>query len=442
VDDLDLSLWREGITPPSAEAREEALARQDRLTKPSGALGRLEELSVWLSGVSGQCPPPPLRQPALAIFASDHGIARTAGTSAYPPEVTAQMVANFVAGGAAATVLARSRGARVRVVDVGVDIDWPASGLPVPGSVTADRIRRGTGSIDREDAMTRQESIAALRLGARVVDELVDDGADLLIPGDMGIGNTTPAAALVGLLADVEPAAGVGRGTGVDDVTWMRKTAAVRDAMRRGRPHKGDPVQLLATVGGPDFAATTGFLLQAALRRTPVLLDGVVSCACALVAHRIAFRAPQWWAASHLSTEPAAAAALKRLGLTPLLDLGMRLGEGSGALVALPLLGAAGDLLREMATFESAGVSDRTPEPVEADSQTRGDRDPDSPDADDGPDDLTPGDRAPGDRAADRATAGADGYRADPDADNGLGTAQADPDADDGPGTARAPEEA
>ena len=194
-------------------------------------------------------------------------------------------------------------------------------------------------------------------------DELVDEGADLLIAGDMGIGNTTPAAALVGLLAGVEPGRGVGRGTGIDGATWMRKTAAVRDAMRRGRPVKGDPIGLLATSAGPDLAATTGFLLQAAARRTPVLLDGVISCACALVAHRIAFRASQWWCASHRSTEPAASAALARLGLEPLLDLQMRLGEGSGALLALPLVSAAGDLLREMATFDSAGVTDRAGSP-------------------------------------------------------------------------------
>jgi nicotinate-nucleotide--dimethylbenzimidazole phosphoribosyltransferase len=269
------------------------------------------------------------------------------------------MVAMFVSGGAAATVLAGNLGVDVRVVDVSVDVDWPTSGLAVPGEVISRRIRRGTGSIDCEDAMTREESAAALALGVGIADELIDAGADLLIVGDMGIGNTTPAAALVGLLADVEPARVVGRGTGIDDATWMRKTAAVRDAMRRGRPHKADPVMLLATCAGPDLAATTGLLLQAAARRRPVLLDGVVSCACALVAHRVAFRASQWWLASHRSTEPAASAALARLGLEPLLDLGMRLGEGSGALLALPLVTAAGDLLREMATFDSAGVSDR-----------------------------------------------------------------------------------
>ena len=175
----------------------------------------------------------------------------------------------------------------------------------------------------------------------------------------MGIGNTTPAAVLVGLLASSDPASVVGRGTGIDDVTWMRKCAAVRDGMRRGRPLKGDPVGLLAAVGGADLAAMTGFLVGAAARRTPVLLDGVVSAACALVAHRISYRAPEWFLAGHRSTEPAQARALERLGLEPLLDLGMRLGEGSGAVVALPVLRAACDSLREMATFVDAGVSDR-----------------------------------------------------------------------------------
>lgn len=359
MDSRHLKVWTSAIRPPDEAARAAAVARQDQLTKPIGSLGRLEDLATWLAGVTGQCPPAPLRRPALAIFAGDHGVARMATTSAYPPEVTAQMVANFVAGGAAATVLARAHGVRVRVIDVSVDVDWAASGLPVPDEVTAHRVRRGSGSIDREDATTPDEALTAIQLGARIADELVDEGADLLIPGDMGIGNTTPAAALVGLLADIEPAQVAGRGTGIDDLTWMRKTAAVRDAMRRGRPVRSDPVLLLATVGGADIAAATGFLLQAAARQTPVLLDGVISCTCALVADRIAPGARDWWWASHRSTEPAAQAALSRLGLEPLVDLGMRLGEGTGALVVLPVVIAAGELLREMATFRTAGVSDR-----------------------------------------------------------------------------------
>ena len=362
LDTLDVARWNESIEPPDVAARAAARDRQHHLAKPTGALGRLEEVSVWLAGVAGRCPPPPLERAGLAIFAGDHGVARTARTSAYPPEVTAQMVAAFVAGGAAATVLAGHQGVSVRVVDVSVDIDWAGSGLDVPAVVWARRVRRGSGSIDREDALSVDEAVAALRLGADLADELVDAGAQLVVAGDMGIGNTTPAAALVGVLADLGPVEVVGRGTGIDDLTWMRKTAAVRDAMRRGRAVRNDPVRLLATCGGADFAAITGFLLQAAARRTPALLDGVVACACALVAQAIAPTAAQWWLAGHRSTEPAAVAALDRLGLEPLVDLGMRLGEGTGALVALPIVRAAGDLLREMATFDSAGVSDRAPE--------------------------------------------------------------------------------
>ncbi len=356
-----LTHWRDSIEAPDEHAAASARDRQDRLAKPRGALGRIEDLSVWLAAVSGQCPPPPLTHVALTIFAGDHGVARLAGTSAYPSEVTAQMVATFVSGGAAATVLARHLGVSMRVVDVCVDSDW--AGVELPAEVTADRIRRGNGSIDRQDAATQAETLAALALGARIADDQVDAGAQLLLPGDMGIGNTTPSAVLVGLLSGSGAPQVVGRGTGIDDTTWMRKTAAVRDAMRRGRPHLDDPVALLACSAGADLAAMTGYLLQAAARRRPVLLDGVVSCACALLASMIAPASRQWWQAGHRSTEPAAELALKRLGLDPILDLSLRLGEGSGALLALPVLVAAGDLLREMATFASAGVSDRTESP-------------------------------------------------------------------------------
>lgn len=355
----DLAQLVAGIEPPDADAAAAALARQDLLTKPHGALGVLEELSAWLAGVYRACPPPAIRQPELVILAGDHGAARTSGTSAYPPEVTAQMVANFTAGGAAANVLARSRGVRVTVVDVSVDIDWTTSGLAVPAAVHARRIRRGSGAIDREDAMSGEQAQAALALGVDLATERAAAGADLLIVGDMGIGNTTPAAALVGLLTGLEPAEVVGRGTGIDDATWMRKTAVVRDAMRRGRAVMADPVALLATCTGPDLAATTGFLLGASAAGVPVLLDGIISASCALLAARISPAAALWWRATHRSTEPAAAAALADLGLTPLLDVGMRVGEGTGALLTLPLVSAAGDLLREMATFADAGVSDR-----------------------------------------------------------------------------------
>jgi nicotinate-nucleotide--dimethylbenzimidazole phosphoribosyltransferase len=356
TDPIDLEQIAARVSLASAGARAEALARQPLLTKPAGALGRLEDLSVWLCGVQDTCPPRPLDRTRVVVFAGDHGIARTARTSAYPPQVTAQMVLNFLAGGAAVNVLARQAGASVRVVDLSVDVDYADLGASVDPLVVRDKVRRSTGSIDREDALDPDQTRAAFAAGMRIAEEEVDAGADLLIPGDMGIGNTTPAAVISGLLTGIEPAEVVGRGTGIDDATWMRKTAAVRDAMRRGRPLRGDPLGLLGAVGGADLAAMTGFLLAAAVRRTPVLLDGVMSCTAALVAHRIAFRAKDWWLAGHRSTEPAQHAALARLDLEPVLDFGLRLGEGTGALLALPVLAAAGAILREMATFEQAGV--------------------------------------------------------------------------------------
>jgi nicotinate-nucleotide--dimethylbenzimidazole phosphoribosyltransferase len=356
VSTLDLDAVAALVELPDADAREAALARQLRLTKPPGALGRLEDLSVWLSGVTGACPPPAFARPRVVVFAGDHGIARH-GVSAFPPDVTAQMVQNFRSGGAAVNVLARAAGASVRVVDLAVDSDYADLG-GIDDETVRHKVRRSSGVIDREDALTPEEAEQAFRAGMAIADEEVDGGADLLIAGDMGIGNTTPTAALVALLTRTDVAEVVGRGTGIDDDAWMRKCAAVRDAARRGREHIAEPITLLATVGGADLAAMSGFLLQAAVRRTPVILDGVVSGACALVADRISFRAKSWWVAGHRSTEPAHTAALTRLGLEPVVDFGMRLGEGTGALVALPVVAAAGATLREMATFDEAGVSE------------------------------------------------------------------------------------
>ena len=348
---------RPAVTLPDEARRAEAHARQAMLTKPAGALGRLEELSAWAAAVQDRCPPQQFCAVRVVVFAGDHGIARTARTSAYPPEVTAQMVRNFLAGGAAVNVLARQAGASVRVVDMSVDADPEFIGAP---EVTRWRVRRSTGSIDREDAMTRDEAQQAFEIGRAIADAEIDSGADLLIPGDMGIGNTTPAAALIGLLANLDAAQATGHGTGIDDAAWMRKAAAVRDAMRRGRTHLGDPIALLAAMTGPDLAAVTGFLLQASIRRTPVLLDGMLSTACALLAARMDFRAKSWWRAGHRSTEPAQRAALEYLELEPIVDYGLRLGEGTGALIALPVLQAAIATLAEMSTFDEAQVSDRS----------------------------------------------------------------------------------
>ncbi|CAB4626529.1 unannotated protein [freshwater metagenome] len=343
---------------PSEAMREAAFARQLRLTKPTGALGLLEPMSAWAAAVQGQCPPQQFRQPTVVVFAGDHGVARTSGTSAYPPEVTAQMVLNFIHGGAAVNVFARQVGATVRVVDVSVDCDPTYLDASAP-AVTARRIRRASGSIDREDALTFEEAQKAFDLGRAIADEEIDGGADLLIPGDMGIGNTTPAATLIGLLTNLDAAKVTGLGTGIDDATWMRKCAAVRDAMRRGRAVLAEPIALLAAVGGADFAAMTGFILQAAIRKTPVILDGTISGACAMVADRMDFRAKQWWLAGHQSTEPAHRAALHHLDLDPVLDYELRLGEGTGAVLALPIVQASIAILSDMATFDEAGVSDK-----------------------------------------------------------------------------------
>jgi nicotinate-nucleotide--dimethylbenzimidazole phosphoribosyltransferase len=268
------------------------------------------------------------------------------------------MVANFATGGAAANVLARQVGATVRVIDVSVDAD-PAYMDAIDPAVAARRIRRASGSIDREDAMSADEASAAFALGRALAREEQAAGADVLIAGDMGIGNTTPAATLIGLLTGSDAADVTGRGTGIDDPTFTRKQAAVAAAMARGDDVTGDPMALLIRVGSPDIAAMTGFIAEAAALGLPVILDGVVSCAAALVADRLAPGARGWWVAGHLSTEPAASAALADLGLQPLVDLGLRLGEGTGALLAVPMLNAAASTLAEMATFDGAGVSDR-----------------------------------------------------------------------------------
>lgn len=339
------------IVAPDEDVALAAAVRQTRLTKPVGSLGRLEELGCWLAACQGVCPPRPLGRPRVVVFAGDHGVARH-GVSAYPPEVTAQMVGNFLAGGAAVNVLAAAAGATVRVVDLSVD-----TADTFPGGASEHRVRRSSGRIDMEDALSDDEVLAALTAGRTIADQEVDSGADLLIAGEMGIGNTTTASVLIAALTGAEPVAVVGRGTGVDDAGWMRKTVCIRDALRRARPVARHPESLLRTVGGADLAGMAGFLAQAAVRRTPVLLDGLVVGAAAMVADHLAPGARAWWRAGHRSTEPAHSLVLDHLSLTPLLELDLRLGEGSGALAALPLVTMAGRLLAEMATFADAGVS-------------------------------------------------------------------------------------
>lgn len=341
------------VVGPDPEAERAARSRQQILTKPPGSLGRLEELSVWVAACQGVCPPQPFGRARVVVFAGDHGVTAS-GVSAFPSEVTAQMVANFDAGGAAINVLAELAGAGVRVADIAVDAETAGA------AIGAHKVRRSSGNIAVEDALSAEEAMAAVQAGRAIADEEVDGGADLLIAGDMGIGNTTPATTLIAALTGSEPVAVVGRGTGIDDDGWARKTSAIRDALYRARTVVADPLGLLRVCGGADLAAMAGFLAQAAVRRTPVLLDGVVVTAAALVAEELAPGARAWWQAGHRSTEPAHTLALQRLDLEPIVDLGMRLGEGSGAAVALPVLRAAVATLASMATFDEAGISDKT----------------------------------------------------------------------------------
>ncbi|MBM2623557.1 nicotinate-nucleotide--dimethylbenzimidazole phosphoribosyltransferase [Actinoplanes sp. LDG1-06] len=326
---------------------------QARLTKPAGSLGALEELSVRLSGLAGTCPPPRPTPATVAVFAGDHGV-HAQGVTPWPQEVTAQMVANFVAGGAVVNAFARQVGADVMVVDVGV-------GVPLHGGATLldANIRRGTRDLSVGPALTRDEALAAVEVGIGVARALVASGAKCLITGDMGIANTTPAAALTAVFTATDPALATGRGTGIDDAMLEHKVDVVRRALALHRPDPADPLGVLATVGGLEHAALTGFILGAAALRIPVVVDGVIAGSAALAAAAFAPDAVAAMVAGHRSAEPGASVALAHLGLEPLLDLGMRLGEGSGAALALPVVEAAVRVLHEVATFDSAGVSEK-----------------------------------------------------------------------------------
>jgi nicotinate-nucleotide--dimethylbenzimidazole phosphoribosyltransferase len=338
------------IGPLDPRALQEARERQAQLTKPAGALGVLEDASVQLAGIQATCPPTVLARPVVAVFAGDHGV-HAQGVTPWPQDVTAAMVANIRAGGAAVNVLARRAGAEVYVVDMGVAADL------APGPDLVDhRIRAGTSDLATGPAMTRDEAVRGILSGVEVADRLVDDGHDCLLCGDMGIANTTPSAALVAALTGSPPALVTGRGTGVDDATVARKVAVVTEALSQ-RPATGDPVQVLASVGGFEHAGLVGYLLGAAARRVPVVLDGVIAGAAALVAAALAPDVVGYCFAGHRSVEPGHAVALDRLGLRPLIDLDLRLGEGTGAVLSFPVLESAGALLREMATFDSAGVA-------------------------------------------------------------------------------------
>jgi nicotinate-nucleotide--dimethylbenzimidazole phosphoribosyltransferase len=343
------------LRPASRAAAAEAAALSDRLTKPRGALGLLETLGAQLAGIAG-CSPPPLPAPAaVGVFAADHGVV-SAGVTPWPSEVTAQMVANFCAGGAAISVLARQSGARVLVVDVGVGSPLP-QGLPQDCFLSA-KVRAGTGNIAVEPAMSVDEAVAALDVGSEVAGRLVAGGAACLVTGEMGIGNTTPSAAVIASLCGRPPAKVTGRGTGIDDEMLARKIAVVSRALAR-IPENAGPIDVLASVGGLEIAALAGFIVGGASARRPVIIDGLIAGAAALVAHALAPDVDGYVIGGHLSSEPGAAVALAHLGVRPVLDLDMRLGEGTGACLAVPVVEASARILREMATFDAAGVTDK-----------------------------------------------------------------------------------
>ena len=349
------------IAPLDPVAVAEARDRQDRLTKPRGSLGALEDVSVRLAGLAGQCPPPMPEPAAVAVFAADHGV-HAQGVSPWPQEVTGQMVANLVAGGAAVNAFARQAGASVVVIDVGVAHpplpagDGAEHGLP---GLLVRRVRPGTGDLATGPAMSRDDALRALAVGIRVARDLVAEGHRCLLTGDMGIANTTASAALVAALTGADPADVTGRGTGIDAATRARKVEVVRQALAINRPDPADPVGVLAAVGGLEHAAIAGLVLGGAAERVPVVLDGVIAGAAALVARALAPACVDACVAGHRSTEPGHTVALAQLGLRPLVDLELRLGEGTGAVLALPLVQAAVRALREMATFDSAGVAEK-----------------------------------------------------------------------------------
>jgi nicotinate-nucleotide--dimethylbenzimidazole phosphoribosyltransferase len=366
--------WLESVPGRIGPLDETAMAstrsRLDRLTKPPGSLGRLERLATQLAGITG-LDLPRVERPSIVVLAADHGVTAQ-GVSAYPRDVTAQMVANFVRGGAAINVLARLAGAQVVAVDVGVARQIPGT-LPLDSAsidagarLVRARVANGTRDMTLEPAMTRAQAIAAVEVGRSVVAELVAGGTDLLAVGEMGIGNTTAASALVATMTGRRVSEVTGRGTGLDDSAVGNKVTVIETALDRHKPDPADPVGVLAALGGLEIAALVGAILAAAELQVPVLLDGFITGAAALVASAIAPSATARLIASHRSSEPGHRVVLERLGQEPLLDLELHLGEGSGAALALPLVRAATAILAEMATFDGAGVSGRV-EAVTAD---------------------------------------------------------------------------
>ena len=340
------------IRPPDAQAALAASERQDTLTKPPGSLGRLEDLAIRIAGIS-RTPRPKLGQRLIVVAAGDHGVA-SRGVSAYPQEVTAQMVGNFLVGGAAINVLAAHAGARVRVVDAGV-----AAETPEHPALLRLRLAPGTADITEGPAMSRAHAAAAVAAGIELLRrERAEGGVDIVGCGEMGIGNSTSAAAIIAAVTGRPPRAVTGRGTGVDDERFEQKIRAIEQALQVNRPDSTDGIDLLRTVGGFEIGVLAGVYLAAAAEGIPAVIDGLISGAAALVAAAIAPDTRDALIASHRSAEPGHTATLEHLRLEPMLELGMRLGEGSGAALGISLCVAACRVLDEMATFAEAGVSD------------------------------------------------------------------------------------
>jgi nicotinate-nucleotide--dimethylbenzimidazole phosphoribosyltransferase len=353
----------DSIRPLDAAAMQAARERQAQLTKPTGALGLLEDLSVRLAGVFGTPQPHP-RSVAVIVAAGDHGVVQE-GVSAYPAEVTPAMVANFLAdtpsgpGGAAVNAIARSVGARVYVADVGVNAE-----LPVHPALVNAKVRMGTRNLRIESALTRGEVIQAILAGAQLATRAIAEGADLIVPGEMGIGNTTPASAITARMLGLEAAAVTGRGTGVDDATLERKRQVISDALERHGSDASDPLGVLADLGGLEIAFMVGVMLKCAAQRRATILDGFVEGSAALIAVALASDLQGFLFPAGECAETGHAAQLAHLNLTPMFRLGLRLGEGSGGVLAAPLLLAAAATLREMRTFTEASVPDRGQSPA------------------------------------------------------------------------------
>lgn len=341
-----------GLIAPDPKVAGALQGRLDRLTKPRGSLGRLEKLACWYGAARGTSTPV-LRRKAIIVFAGDHGVTAE-GVSAYPAEVTAQMVCNFLRGGAAINVLARHVGAEVAVVDVGV-----AHAFPDVKGLRRCKVRPGTDNLAAGPAMTRKDAEAAVTVGMAIAEELAAAGVDVIGLGEMGIGNTTASSAITAVMTGANPRVVTGRGTGLDDAAWLHKVSVIERALATNRPDANDPLDVLTSLGGLEIAALAGSMLGAARCRVPVVLDGFISGAAALIAVGLEPALRGYLLASHRSAEPGHRVALDRLGLVPLLDLELRLGEGTGAALAISLLEAAVKIVNEMATFGEAGVSER-----------------------------------------------------------------------------------